>query len=75
MSTFEQKHKFGERRFGSVNWVGFYTLYYKEVMRFVTVWIQTIISPIITYLLFLYVFSLAIGTDRAPVLGLSLIHI
>ena len=29
MSTFEQKHKFGERRFGSVNWVGFYTLYYK----------------------------------------------
>ena len=69
MSTFEQKHKFGERRFGSVNWVGFYTLYYKEVMRFVTVWIQTIISPIITYLLFLYVFSLAIGTDRAPVLG------
>ena len=31
--------------------------------------IQTIISPIITYLLFLYVFSLAIGTDRAPVLG------
>ena len=53
MSTFEQKHKFGERRFGSVNWVGFYTLYYKEVMRFVTVWIQTIVSPIITYLLFL----------------------
>ena len=38
-------------------------------MRFVTVWIQTIVSPIITYLLFLYVFSLAIGTDRAPVLG------
>ena len=55
MSTFEQKHKFGERRFGSVNWVGFYTLYYKEVMRFVTVWIQTIVSPIITYLLFLSV--------------------
>ena len=65
MSTFEQKHKFGERRFGSVNWVGFYTLYYKEVMRFVTVWIQTIVSPIITYLLVVNVFSLERGTDRA----------
>jgi|TARA_B110000438_G_scaffold281784_2_gene308256 ABC-2 type transport system permease protein len=67
------KYKIGKRRFGSVNWIGFWTLYKKEVLRFLAVWIQTIFSPIITSLLFLLVLSLAIGSDRGEVLGVSFI--
>lgn len=69
MSTIQYKYKVGVRRFGAVNWIGFFTLYLKEVQRFFKVWVQTIVSPIVTLLLFLTVFSLAIGTDRADVLG------
>ena len=56
------KYKIGTRRFGHINWIGAWTLYKKEVLRFLSiVWIQTIFSPIITSLLFLLVLSLAIG--------------
>ncbi|MFL2525452.1 MAG: hypothetical protein ACJ0Q7_03035 [Pelagibacteraceae bacterium] len=67
MSIAEHKYKIGVRRFGLINWIGFYTLYFKEVQRFLIVWIQTIVSPIVTMLLFLTVFSLAIGSDRSDV--------
>jgi len=67
------KYKIGTRRFGFVNWVGAWTLYKKEVLRFLAVWIQTIFSPIITAMLFLLVLSLAIGNDRGEVLGVSFI--
>lgn len=69
MSVAQYKYKMGVRRFGYVNWIGFYTLYLKEVQRFFKVWIQTIISPIVTLLLFFTVFSLAIGNERTDVLG------
>ena len=68
MTTIEQKYKIGTRRFGRVNWIGLYTLYTKEVLRFFNVWFQTVLSPIVTFLLFLGVFSLAIGNSRADVL-------
>ena len=67
------KYKIGTRRFGFVNWVGAWTLYKREVLRFLAVWIQTIFSPIITAMLFLLVLSLAIGNDRGEVLGVSFI--
>ena len=69
MSAFEYKYKIGVRRFGYINWIGFYTLYLKEVQRFFKVWVQTIVSPIVTLLLFFTVFTLAIGSERADVLG------
>jgi len=68
------KYKIGTRRFGLVNWIGLWTLYKKEVLRFLAVWIQTIFSPIITSLLFLSVLTLAIGNDREDVLGVSFIN-
>jgi ABC-2 type transport system permease protein len=68
------KYKIGNRRFGSINWIGLWTLYKKEVLRFLAVWIQTIVSPIITSLLFLLVLSLAIGDARGNVLGVSFIN-
>ena len=69
MSVAQHKYKIGVRRFGLINWIGFYTLYLKEVQRFFNVWLQTIVSPLVTLLLFLAVFSLAIGSDRSDVLG------
>jgi len=49
------------RRIGTVNWIGIRTLYAKEVMRFMKVWAQTVVAPMVTTLLFLAVFTLALG--------------
>ena len=69
------EYKIYKKKFGYINWIGFWTLYKKETLRFLIVAVQTIISPIVTSLLFLFVLSLAIGNDRGEVLGLSLVHI
>jgi ABC-2 type transport system permease protein len=53
----------------SVNWQGLKTLYLKEVRRFFKVQLQTIWAPAITTLMFLVIFSLALGGTRAAVLG------
>jgi len=73
MVEMTKKYKIGTRRFGLINWVGAWTLYKKEVLRFLNVWIQTIFSPLISSLLFLLVLSLAIGTERGEVLGVPFI--
>ena len=64
-----KKYKIGDRRFGLINWVGAYSLYKKEVFRFLIVSGQTLIGPIITSILFLLVISLAIGDSKQDVLG------
>ena len=69
MVEIEKDYKIYIKKFGYVNWIGFWTLYKKEVLRFMIVVIQTIISPLVTSLLFLLVLSLAIGNDRGNVLG------
>ena len=73
MVEINTKYKMGIRRFGLINWVGAWTLYKKEVLRFLVVWIQTIFSPLVSSLLFLLVLSIAIGSDRGDVLGVSYI--
>ncbi len=65
----ENKYQIGVRRFGLVNWVGAKHLYLKEINRFLIVWAQTLLSPLITSLLFLSVLSLALGNERGNVLG------
>lgn len=45
----------------TINWIGTWTLYKKEVHRFIKVYNQTLFAPVITSLLFLAVFSLAMG--------------
>ena len=50
-----------------MNWIGFLWLLWKEVKRFLKVFGQTIISPVITTLLYLVVFGLSLG-KRMPVL-------
>lgn len=60
---------FGERRFGAVNWLGLWTLYVKEVRRFLKVVFQTVIAPVISTLLFLVVFTQAFGAARPAING------
>ena len=74
MVEIKAKYKIGTRRFGNINWIGAWTLYKKEVLRFLIVWIQTIFSPLVTSLLFLLVLSLAIGDERGDILGVSFIN-
>ena len=74
MVELEKKYKLGVRRFGLVNWVGAYSLYKKEVLRFLIVSGQTLVGPILTSILFLVVISLAIGDERPDVLGVPYIE-
>ena len=74
MVELEKKYQIGIRRFGYINWVGAYSLYKKEVLRFLVVSGQTLIGPILTSILFLVVISLAIGDDRPDVLGVPYIE-
>jgi ABC-2 type transport system permease protein len=73
MVEIEKKYIIYEKQFGFISWLGFYTLYKKEVLRFLKVAIQTIISPLVSALLFLMVLTLAIGNDRASALGFPFI--
>jgi ABC-2 type transport system permease protein len=59
------------RRFGSVNWIGLWTLYLKEVRRFAKVFTQTLVSPLVTTLLFLAIFTLALGRSVQQVGGVG----
>ncbi len=52
-----------------VNWRGFGTLYVKEVTRFFKVQMQTVWAPAITTMLFLVIFTLALGPAKPDVLG------
>ena len=52
MVELKKKYQIGKRRFGLINWVGVYSLYKKEVLRFITVAGQTLIGPVVTSILF-----------------------
>ena len=73
MVELDNKYEIGKRRFG-INWIGAYTLYLKETLRFLNVFGQTIVGPIVTSILFLLVISLALGEDRPSVLGVPFIE-
>ena len=60
----------GDRIIRNVNWIGLKTLYWKEVRRFLKVQLQTIWAPSITTLLFLVIFTVALGRDGVKVLGI-----
>src|SRR5678816_2175822 len=65
----------GEPVLHGVNWGGLKTLYIKEVRRFFKVQMQTVWAPAITTLLYLAIFTVALGRAGHSVMGLSLIHI
>lgn len=59
------------REFGAVNWLGLWTLYKKEVRRFMKVMFQTVMAPVATTLLFMTVFAVAIGSSRPEINGVE----
>ena len=55
-----------------VNWGGLRTLYIKEVRRFFKVQLQTVWAPAITTLLYLIIFTVALGRSGRLVMGFPL---
>lgn len=49
------------RTYGAVNWVGLGTLTKREIMRFMKVPAQTVLAPLVSTILFMLVFLLAMG--------------
>ena len=73
-----QKNKFISERsvkgFNSVNWIGVYTLFKREVNRFLKIYLQTILGPALTTLLFLIIFALALGRSSKLVEGIPFLE-
>ena len=58
------------RHIGAVNWLGLWTLIVKETERFMSVYVQSILAPTLTSLLYFIVFSFAMsGNGRGDVGG------
>ena len=60
---------YGTPIIGSFNSIGLWTLYMKEVRRFLKVQTQTIWAPAVTTLMFLAIFTVAMGRGGREVLG------
>lgn len=52
------------------NWIGLATIYKRESWRFLKVWNQTLIAPMITTLIFLAVLTLALGGAERTIDGM-----
>ncbi len=64
----------GPRVMGRFNWLGLWTLYWREVRRFLKVHFQTIWAPVVTTLMFLAVFAMALGGAGREVHGLPFLE-
>jgi len=64
----------GIRRFGRFNTLGTATLASREIRRFLNVWAQTVMAPLINAALFLLIFTIAIGPQRGDVMGVAFLH-
>jgi ABC-2 type transport system permease protein len=56
------------------NWSGFITLYQREIRRFWKVGTQTVAAPVVTTLLYMLVFVVAVGASRPAVGGVTFGH-
>jgi len=61
------------RHIGRVNWTGTWTLYAKEVSRFIKVYLQSVFAPVVTSLLFLAIFTLALGRSVETIVGVPFV--
>lgn len=68
MDTIPEQTQSRLRQYGALNSLGLWTLYKREVGRFLKVWMQTIFAPVVTTLLFMTVFKLAFG-ERGNLTG------
>lgn len=56
------------------NWIGMATLYKRETWRFLKVWNQTLVAPMITTTIFLAIFALALGGNVRVVHGIPFVE-
>ncbi|MBB5985632.1 ABC transporter permease [Sphingobium lignivorans] len=63
------RHEPGVPVIRNVNWAGMNALYMKEVRRFMKVQLQTVWAPALTTLLFLVIFTVALGRGGLQVMG------
>lgn len=59
----------GQPVLNGINWGGLMTLYIKEVRRFFKVQLQTVWAPAVTTMLYLIIFTVALGRSGRLVLG------
>lgn len=57
-----------------MNWIGMFTLYKRETWRFLKVWNQTLVAPMITTSIFLAIFALALGGNARMIHGLHFVE-
>lgn len=57
----------------AMNWIGAATLYKRETWRFLKVWNQTLVAPMITTTIFLAIFALALGGSARMVHGMHFV--
>ena len=57
-----------------MNLIGTYTLYKRETWRFLKVWNQTLVAPMITTCIFLAIFALALGGNARMVHGVHFVE-
>jgi len=55
----------------STNWLGMWTLFSKETLRFLKVFYQTVLAPIVTNILFLTIFLIVIDRNRIIIGGVG----
>lgn len=58
----------------AINWYGMYSLASREVKRFIRVYNQTIIAPVVSAMIFLSIFVLAIGNHKPEIAGIKFIN-
>jgi ABC-2 type transport system permease protein len=66
-----------DRTFGApfdINTIGLWTLFAKEVRRFLKVPMQTVLAPVATTLIFLAIFSVALGRARPDIAGVPFLQ-
>ncbi|MFO1154488.1 MAG: ABC transporter permease [Rhodospirillales bacterium] len=56
------------------NWLGLWTLYTREVRRFIKVYNQTVLAPVVTILIYLAIFALALGETAKTAESLSFLE-
>lgn len=61
-------------RLGPINWTGLWTLYVKELMRLRSVWLQTILGPVVSTLLFLVIFVAVFRRNPDYLTGISFVE-
>lgn len=59
------------RAYSGLNWEGLKTLYFREVRRFWKVGAQTVFAPVVTTLLYMMVFVVAVQGARPPIQGVG----